>query len=87
MVNRLSGEIVLLYREGTEYSAEVYKFHDGCFKVATHFNAAGVNPEFIDDCLSRSTIFEGDKVATAVRFFSSFRKERVNICPLAISKV
>lgn len=53
MIDRTSGEVILIYRnkrkgEKTGWlDAEVYKFHDKELRVATHFGAYDLNEEYL----------------------------------------
>ena len=53
MLDKKSGEVILIYRnkrkgEKTGWlDAEVYKFHDDTFKVASHYGAYNINEEYL----------------------------------------
>ena len=79
MIDRTSGEVILIYRnkrkgEKTGWlDAEVYKFHDEGLRVATHFGAYDLNKEYL---ATLKLPGKDDEIAAdaAVRFYDQHYK-------------
>lgn len=71
LIDRDSGEIVIVYRDGEVLSAEVYKKHVD--KLWTHFNAKELNSEYLAT-LRLPSADEIMEVRAAVRMYSTFSR-------------
>lgn len=75
-IDRKKGEIILLSKAPYGFDAEVYKFHDGANKIATHFNMIDVDSTYIRR-LTDPTPFDEVSVSAAIAFYEDIIKERV----------
>jgi hypothetical protein len=67
-IDPVSREIVLLYKEDEHLNAEVYRFHDGKNRIATHYKLIDVTDEYLKE-IRDPLPFEEKDVRDAITFY------------------